>query len=155
MGSILINVPDIPDSDLIFNDTETRQILKFFWPGLVHQIDALTIDNPARRLAQTALIAAIDGSYAMGYIEILFKGLSRPSKSLSALAKKLARDFARHRFNHATQKDLNHVRIYETIRSDISNALKTRLRMLINGIALHRAPLSLALLPHTPPFASC
>lgn len=63
MGSILVAVPDIADHQLVFNEAETRQILKFFWPQYVRQIDTLTITNDARRLAQTALIAAIDGSY--------------------------------------------------------------------------------------------
>ncbi len=30
MGNILINVPDISDTDLVFDEGETRRILKFF-----------------------------------------------------------------------------------------------------------------------------
>jgi len=155
VGSILMNIPDIPDADLLFNEAETRAILKFFWPDASARIDNLTIDNPARRLAQTALIAAIDGSYAMGYIEILFKGLVRPNKSLPALARKLARNFTRHYFQHATQQDLQDVRIYDTIRTDIGNALRTRFNLLLDGLALARKPIPIALLPQTPSFAWC
>ena len=150
-----MNIPDIPDTNLIYDETESRQILKFFWPDLSPRIDALAIDNQARRLAQTALIAAIDGSYAMGYIEVLFKGLSRPNKSLPALARKLARNATRHHFKHATQDDLQDVRIYETIRTDIGNALRTRFKLLLDGVALNRAPISIALLAQTPLFAWC
>jgi len=32
MGSIAINVPDFADSDLVFNEAETRAVLTFFWP---------------------------------------------------------------------------------------------------------------------------
>lgn len=152
MGSILVNVPDIPDTDLIFDEMETRRILKFFWPDLASRIDTLNIDNNARRLAQTALIAAVDGSYAMGFVEALLKSLSRPSKSLSAFGKKLARNFARHQFKHATQTDLEDVRIYENVRADIANALKTRFHLVLDGVALNRVPFPFALLQQTSGF---
>lgn len=52
MGSIVLTIPDIPDSQLIYNEDETRQILKFFWPERAKDIDALSVTNDARRLAQ-------------------------------------------------------------------------------------------------------
>ena len=96
MGSILINVPNLADCELIYNEAETRLILKFFWPGEAAAIDAMTISNDARRLAQTALIAAIEGTYAMGYLGRLIKGVIRPSKGIGELATRLARSFTRH-----------------------------------------------------------
>jgi len=58
MGTILISVPDISDNELVFDESETRRILKFFWPHLAQSIDDMAIDNEARRLAQTMLLAA-------------------------------------------------------------------------------------------------
>jgi hypothetical protein len=146
VGSILMNIPDIPDTGLVFNETETRIILKFFWPNQAPRIDGLTIDNTARRLAQTALIAAIDGTYAMGFVDALFQGVSRPSKSLKIFAKKMARSIARQYFRHATLEDLEDVRIYENVRSQVSLDLRHKLEMVINGVAMTRTPYALALL---------
>lgn len=83
MGSIVITVQDISDNDLVYNEAETRQILKFFWPEQAAQIDEFTMDNNARRLAQTALIAAIEGSYAMGFIHMLATSIVRPGSASS------------------------------------------------------------------------
>ncbi len=140
MGSVLINVPDIADSDLIYDEAETRQILKFFWPNDAVAIDAMSITNDARRLAQTALIAAIDGSYAMGYLEKLLQGITRPSKGIGALAKRLARNFTRHWWRHAQPRDLEDVRIYESVRSSLAQNLRKRLEDVKNGLALQRGP---------------
>ena len=52
MGTILISVPDISDNELVFDERATRRILKFFWPHLAQSIDAMAIDNEARRLAR-------------------------------------------------------------------------------------------------------
>ncbi len=125
MGSILINVPNLADRELIYNEAETRQILKFFWP------------NDARRLAQTALIAAIDGTYAMSYLDKLIKSVTRPGKGIGELAKRLARNFTRHWWKHTRPQDLKDVRIYEPIRQGVAvSILKTRLGELKNGVAL-------------------
>ncbi|MEW5754924.1 MAG: hypothetical protein AB1810_01340 [Pseudomonadota bacterium] len=140
MGSILINIPDLSDNDLIYDEAETRQILKFFWPNEAAAIDAMTINNDARRLAQTALIAAIDGTYAMGYIKELIKTITRPSKGIGDLAKRLARNFVRHWWQHAQPRDLEDVRIYDSIRDRVAQALKHKLNAVKNGVALNRGP---------------
>lgn len=142
MGSILINVPDLADSELIYDEAETRQILKFFRPNEAAAIDAMTITNDARRIAQTALVAAIDGTYAMGYIEQLIKSVVRPSKGIGELAKRLARNFTRHWWRHAQPQDLKDVRIYDRIRDQVAQALKARLKTIQNGAALQRGPFS-------------
>lgn len=138
MGSLLISVPDIADSDLIYSEHETRQILKFFWPEESAFIDGASIDNPTRRLAQTALIAAIDGSYAQGFIDVLLRSLTHPAKGLGPLAKRLAQRYTRHWWQHAQREDLEDVRIYESVRNGIARALKSRLIGIKNGVAIKR-----------------
>lgn len=138
MGSLLYTVPDIADSELIFDETETRLILTFFWPDESVFIEQVAVDNLLRCLAQTALIAAIDGSYAMGYVEHLVRTLARPSKGLKQLAKRLARRYFRHWWRHAQQQDLEDVRIYESIRSSVAAQLKPRLFAFKNGVAMKR-----------------
>lgn len=138
MGSILVAVPDIADHQLVFNEAETRQILKFFWPQYVRQIDTLTITNDARRLAQTALIAAIDGSYAMGFIDATFRSLLSPGRSVAAFGRRLARNFVQHWWKYATREELMNAKVYESVRTTVAGALRHRLDALVAGVALRR-----------------
>lgn len=140
MGSILINIPDFSDTDLIYDAAETRQILKFFWPQKFSHIDSLSMDNYVRRLGQSALVAAIDGSYAMGFIHLLSTNIIRPGSDVKSLARKLAQKFAGHWWKHTKQKDLENVKIHESIRREISRQLHSRIEEIHNGIAIRRKP---------------
>jgi hypothetical protein len=144
VGSIIITVDDIPDSQLVYNEEETRQILKFFWPDLEVTIDNMTIDNDARRLAQVAMIAAIDGTYAYGYIAGLFHTLSRRNLNLRQLGRRLARNFVRHWWEHATQRDLEDVQIYDYVRIQVGSSLRSRIDGMRNGASLRRGNTTVA-----------
>lgn len=139
MSSILINIPDISDADLIYDEAETRHILKFFWPQKAGDIDGMRIEHHARRLAQSALVAAIEGSYAMGFIHILSTNIIRPGSGIKSLARKLAKKYVKHWWKHTKQKDLEDVKIYESIRREISRQLRSRLEEISNGIATRRS----------------
>lgn len=140
MGSIILTIPDIPDANLTYNEAETRQILRFFWPEQEAAIGALTIDNGARKLAQVALIAAIDGSYAYGYIDVLFRVLGATrDRNILQLGRRLARNFIRHWWRHATQQNLEDVRIYEYVRVRVAASLRVRLDELKQDLAIGRA----------------
>lgn len=142
MGSIIVTIPDIPDASLIFDENETRAILRFFWPESGATIDGLNVTNAVRSFAQTLLVAAIDGSYAMGYVAAAFDviryGITRPGASIVSLARRLARNFIRHWWQHTRQQDLDDVRIYESVRADIARSQKTKFNEFLSGIA--RAP---------------
>lgn len=138
MGAILVAVPDIADRDLVFGERETRQILRFFWPHHAVRIDSLTIGNDARRLAQTALIAAIDGSYAIGFVEATLRSLLSQGRSVRALGRRLAERFVEHWWKHASRQDLMDAQVYESVRTVLSSALRSRFDELLNGIALRR-----------------
>jgi hypothetical protein len=138
MGSILISVPDIPDSDLVYNEDETKQILKFFWPESSNAIDKLALTDDVRRLAQSALIAAVDGSYAMGFIDTLAHVIMRRNRDIRTLVRRLARGFARSYWRHATQHDLEDARIYESVRATIAWQLGDSFAMILRGLASKR-----------------
>jgi hypothetical protein len=125
MGSILINVPDIADGELAFNEAETKQILKYFWPKYSAQVDQMLVTDDTRRLAQTALIAAIDGSNALGFIDATFSAVARPSSGLKALAKKLATNFTKKWWQHTKPKDLQDAKIYDRVRDQVVVALNS------------------------------
>ncbi len=96
----------------------------------------MTIDNDVRRLAQTGLVAAIDGSYALGFIFALGQTVVRPGSGVKSFAKKLARRFVRHWWKHTKQRDLEDVQIYDAVKNSIANALKDRLGQMLQGVAL-------------------
>ncbi|MEC4720154.1 hypothetical protein RY831_13405 [Noviherbaspirillum sp. CPCC 100848] len=141
MGSILINVPDIPDSELVYDEIETKRILNFFWPFMKERIEAMQIENDVRRLAQTALIAAIEASYALGFIHALAYTVARPGSGIKSLCKKLASRFVKHWWKHTTQRDLENVKIYDRIKDQVARALRHRLENLSQGVALRRIPI--------------
>ena len=138
MGSILLKIPDLADHELIYDENETRQILIFFWPNRAAEVGGLEIDNHARRLAQAALMAAIEGSYAMGFLDALGRTVARPGSGIKELAKKLARNFVRHWWQHTRRHDLDDVKIYESVRRSLALHLKHRMDAIQNGIALKR-----------------
>jgi len=141
MGGILLNIPDLSDKDLIFDDAETRTVLRFFWPALASDIAQMDISNDVRRLAQSALIAAIDGSYALGFIHVLGATVARPGASVTSLISKLARKSASHWWKHARAGDLKDVKIYDVVKKRIALSLGERLRLVLNGVALQRSTL--------------
>jgi len=143
MGSVLLKIPDLAEHELIYDERETRQILSFFWPSRATDIANLEIDNGARRLAQAALMAAVEGSYAMGFLDALGRTVVRPGSGIKELAKKLARNFARHWWQHTRRHDLDDVKIYESVCRTLALHLKHRMDAIQSGIALkpNMAPL--------------
>jgi hypothetical protein len=150
VASIIITIPDIPDAYLIYNEEETRRILKHFWPDAAAAIDGLKISNNTRRFAQTMLIAAIDGSYAMGYMAITFdavrNGITGTNRDIVVLGRRLARNFVQHWWRHTRRQDLENVRIYESVRADIAWRQKESFGEYISGIALRRGATTLVLM---------
>lgn len=139
MGSILIKMEDICDDDLVFNPIETRQILQFFWPTHTHRLKSLEVSNDTRRFAQSALIAAIEGSYAMGFVASLWRSTVQPG-NITNIARKLSRHAGKHWWQHTRAQDLEQVRIYDTIRIGIAHQLTARLRLLLEELATSRQP---------------
>jgi hypothetical protein len=134
MGSILISVPDFSDAQLVFDAGDTRDILNFFWPERAADLASVDVTNHVRRLAQTALVAAIEGSYAMGFIDKLLQSL-RGAHNLSKWGRKLATSLVGHAWKHATTRDLRDVRIYESLRSSVALSLRHEVDMVLKGLA--------------------
>jgi hypothetical protein len=79
-------------------------------------------------------MAAIDSSYAMGYVQILFEVVARGRPGfpgLQAMARKLAMRYAAHWWKHARREDLMNVRIYETVRATIEGNFKLVIGLLV------------------------
>lgn len=132
---VLVSPPDISTAELLFNEDETRKILKFFWPSFGKQIDEIEVTDDVRRLGQRILIAGIDSSYALGFISQL-KGLLSPQSSfsgLAAVARKLATHYIKHWWKHATQNDLRKPRVAEAVRTRIADVYRFQLELVFQG----------------------
>ena len=141
-----IRLPEFAEPDLLFDERETRQILQFFWPEHIVPINALTIENGIRNFAQGLLVAAIDSSYAMGFVQILFDVVvrGRPGfNGLKAMGSKLARRYVAHWWRHTRRQDLENIRIYESVRVTLRNNFQPVIQELIQHAALTPAAAAL------------
>jgi hypothetical protein len=136
MGSIILNVPDISDDELIYNEQDTKRILKFFFPSFAVEIDAMKVNNDVRRFAQTLFIAGIDGTYALGFVKDLvdvYLGVINAGKSpgISGLAKELGKKYIKRWWKHVTQKDLYSAEIFLVIRDKIAGDQNNRMALFL------------------------
>lgn len=129
---ILVSPPDISTAELLFNEDETRQVYCFFWPDFSVAIKDLEITNERRILAQRPLIAALDSTYALGYMQTLLRvTLSRRAgfAGLVAMGRKLATSYIKRWWKHAKQNDLRNPRVAEAIRRDIARNWRSEFEM--------------------------
>lgn len=131
----LVTLRKFTSSELLFDDEETRQILKFFFNNQQQTVNQLTINDKVREFAQGLLVEAVDASYAMGFIEALFKASANPSAGTKQVLTKFANKAAKHWFKHASADNLLKVEIYEIVRSRIALNFGRYLAMLASGIA--------------------
>lgn len=89
-----------------------------------------------RRYAQALLVVAIDGSYLLGFVQILFNVVFRqkPGTSIKKLIGKVTRKSTKHWWKQATERDLEDPRIYETVRVAIAGKQKPKVEQRLNGI---------------------
>ena len=118
--------------ELIFNEQETLDILKFFFIKDHALVDSLTMSDHLRGFAQAILLLAIDLSYNVGYLKSLLQSTANPTQIPTSILKKFAKHSALHWFKHAKANDLQNIRIFIFIKNRI--ALATR-AMLANYVA--------------------
>lgn len=113
--------------ELVLDEQETRQALKFFFPADSANIDAMAVTDNTRNFAQGLLVAGIDASYTMGYVDALVSSLFRSGPHAGKLIKGFGKKAAKHWFKHARASDLMDAEIYETVRVEISRRFRTDL----------------------------
>ena len=138
MSGGFVTLRNFSESELIFDEAETRDILKFFFQHLRHRIDAATITMELRNFAQGLLVEAIDSTYALGYIEIIWRTSYNPGNGMLKTLSKVGRKAAKHWFKHATQQDLLKAKISSRVRDQLAHSFASVFPMMLEGIA--RAP---------------
>ena len=121
--------------ELILKEEDTLTILLFFWPTEFQLEAHPPVSVGMRSFAQALLIEAIDASYAMGFVDALFRSTSNPSSSAVAVIKRFGRQASQHWFDHAEPKDLRDIKIYESVRRTLALSFRTKLLEFLNGLA--------------------
>jgi len=115
-------------SDEIYLDQEQAwRVLRFFWPNT--NIPPGSLSETDRAFAQGLLVEAIDGSYHMGFIEIIFRTFAYKVATsfgdLKDMIKEFLKQATEHWFKHATRKDLKDPKIYESVRVTLARNFRT------------------------------
>jgi hypothetical protein len=114
-------------SEVKLDQHDAFAILRFFWlePGM--EPSQLTVED--RAFAQALLVEAIDKSYDMSFVELLFKNFygKVPSsfEAVRDLVKSFAKEAAKRWFQHATGKDLENPQIYESVRATLARNFRS------------------------------
>jgi len=112
------------DDELVLSADNAFTVLRFFWPGTNVKPGALNVED--RKFAQALLLEAIEASYAMGYVEALFRSVAKIPKGLGAVIKSFAKGAVKHWFRHATRKGLmDDPKIYEIVRQRLALNFKS------------------------------
>jgi len=123
--------------ELIFDEAETKSILKFFFHNLGSRIDTAQITNEIKSFAQALLIEAIDATYSLGYIKIVWQSSYNPGQDIKIILRKIAVKSVKHWFKHATQKDLLTAKISLIVRDKLANHFCAMLAAMLDGVALN------------------
>src|SRR5438132_5412056 len=134
-GDLMADLKSFSGDDLIFDEAETKTILKFFFVMKTDQIDGMTVTDDVRSFEQGLLVEAVDRSYEMGFVEALFRATANPADGPRKVIEKFLKAAAKNWFEYAKSDDLIHAKIYEYIRRTLALHYRTQLEMYLRGIA--------------------
>lgn len=114
--------------DELFLDQEKAwRVLRFFWPDA--SVLPASLTEADRGFAQGVLLEAIDGSYHMSFVEIIFRAFAYKVAGSFGDIKDMVRDFVKQAsqrwFQHATGEDLKNPKIYESVRKTLANSFRS------------------------------
>lgn len=132
-----IHLRKFKEEELIFDEEETRIILRFIFKNRHNLIDNLEINDKTREFAQGLLLEAVDASYALGFVHSLFGAAFNPGMGAKKVLIKFGKKALKHWFKHVTAKDLMNIKIYEVIRIALENGFTSKLVMYSNGTAMN------------------
>jgi hypothetical protein len=113
--------------ELLFDQEQTFTILRYF--GLEPGIQAASLNDEDRSFAQALLVEAVDASYVMGYVNIIFDTFyMKPAVSfdkVKEMTKEFLKKVAEHWFEHATKDNLRDPKIYENVRVRLQSVARS------------------------------
>jgi len=111
--------------ELLFNEEETRTVLKFIFAETHHGfIDSLPMNDRVRELSQALLVEAIDASHAIGYVHGLFRSVKNPVKSALTILKNFGKEANQSWFKYASVHDLQNTQVYNFVLGALGKFIK-------------------------------
>jgi hypothetical protein len=111
---------------ILITKDEAHQIINFFWPNQVY-ISAVDFTEADIRFAQFLIKEALESSYKLGFVEILFKAVywkvPVDFSAIEKIVKEICKEFTKHIFKHYVEKS-GEVKIYDAIRNTIAMKFK-------------------------------
>ena len=127
--------------ELLFNEEETRIVLKFIFKPTDHDlIDSLPMTDYLRGFAQGLLVEAIDASYAVGYVRGLFESVKNPVKGALKILKNFGKKASQNWFKHASVTDLQNAKVYNFVLDFIAKEFRKPLHLLLTKNELDERP---------------
>ena len=130
-----VTLRNFSERELIFDEAETKAILKFFFPNMQRRIDVATMTVPLRNFAQGLLVEAVDATYALGFVEILWKTFYNPGAGMKTVLTKLGRKASRHWFKHASQMDFLNAEVSSAVRAQLERSFRLTLSAIFEDVA--------------------
>lgn len=133
MAAEFMHLRNFSEAELMFDEQETKDILKFFFQADRQKIESIQITNELRNLAQGLLVAAVDASYAMGWVELITTWVVNPGPGMKKALQKLAFRAVRYWFKHLQNQSLNEAKIYDSVRSQLARSFKSHFAISIEA----------------------
>lgn len=125
-------IREFKNNELLFNNVETKMILKFIFRPSEHEIiSTLEVTDRIRSFTQGLLIEAIDSSYAAGFVDAIFRASANPTAGVITVLKKFGKSASSHWFKNVTASDLQSIKVYQYILDEIARGSKTYLRTML------------------------
>lgn len=114
-------------AEILISRAEAVTILKFFWPDL--SLTEGDLSNEDVGFAQALLLEAIDASYKMGYVHVIFDTfygkIPGSFVDVRKMIKSFAKKAAKHWFKHLRDKSVEDADIYAAVRATIANNFRS------------------------------
>ena len=114
-------------SEIRLSREEALRVLRYFFGASVN-ISPSDLTPQDVAFAQGLLVEAIDASYAMGYVHVVYDAFYAKipaNLEIGDLLKDVAKGAAKNWFRHATQKDLMTAEIYDNVRVTVAGNFRS------------------------------
>jgi hypothetical protein len=129
-----VNLMKFKPEELIFDEDETKDVLTFFYPNHGAFIVQAIINDDVRGFAQAIMVEAVDATYALGYVKIVFDVFyMKPPTNFGKALTKFGKKAAPHWFKHATVMDLTNAKIYDSVRASIARNFRSVFEDIVSG----------------------
>lgn len=88
--------------DVTLSANQAREVWNVFRSSFIDVSQVSSLDH--RAFLQAALMSAIDGSFAMGFVESLFRSAYRPNATISGILKGLVKSGLKRYYRHLKQE---------------------------------------------------